>query len=725
MIGSPCLALGQSQQYPAQYIVKYKAGVSAEGKAKVINEHALQKRQDLQIINAQLVSPAGSFRAQSQSSLLEEIAKDPAVEYVEPDYCLYPMGTPISQDADASLLWGLKNYGQSIDGNVGVAEVDINLEGVWQVTEGNPEVLVAIIDTGIDIRHPDLSHSIWINQGEIPDNGVDDDNNGLIDDLNGWDFVHDDKSVYDSASEDAHGTHCAGIISAAHDLLGVVGVAPGVKILPLKFMNASGGSTSDAISAIEYAARAGAKIVNCSWGGSDSSQALQDAIGGSDMIFVTAAGNVDSGESPKDIDDFPLYPASFDLDNIIAVAAVDNMGNLTSFSNYGYNSVDVAAPGKSIYSTRPDNKYGFLNGTSMATPYVSGVAALLASTGINDNALIKQRILDSAVHNPLSSLSNKILTGGMVDALEALGINLAPTASDLSISGSLYPGEVLQGKYIYHDANQDPEGNSRFEWYRADSAQQDNLIEIPGANLLQYTIKSEDIGKYLCFGLIPEASSGLTPGDLVLSDAVGPVEAGPLISLHLLDGSNDLLSDFRPEQIDYQLNIDDSLSSLALTYTGTAQSSVSVYYNQLLQTEDQISLDPEGDTISIMVQTPGIADRCYTIELYRNSIDQCFIATAAFGSKYEPAVVLLRAFRDQHLLTNNIGRSMVALYYHYSPPLAQYIADKEGLRVIVKILLTPVILAVYLILHQWLLLIIILLTFLLALRLSRIRKQRV
>ncbi len=515
MVGSISPVYGQSDVYTGEYIVKYKPGVSSQSKAKVINEHALQKRKDLEIINAQLVSLSGSFRAQSQSSLIEEITKDPAVEYIEPNYPLYPMGTPISMDADASFLWGLKNYGQSINGSVGVSGVDINLEGVWQVTEGDPEVLVAVIDTGIDIRHPDLANAIWVNPGEISANGIDDDDNGFIDDVNGWDYVNDDNSVYDSATEDAHGTHCAGIIGAAHDSVGVVGVAPGVKILPLKFMNSSGGKTSDAIAAIGYAKQAGARIVNCSWGGSDSSTALRDAIADSGMIFVTAAGNAATGESPCDIDTVPLYPASFDLTNIIAVAAIDNKGALASFSNYGYYSVDMAAPGKLIYSTLPDYKYGFLNGTSMAAPHVSGVAALLASSGISDISLIKQRLLHSAVQHPLSSLSGLVLTGGMVDVVEALGVNVVPVVSDISISGSLYPGEVVQGQYTYSDANQDPEGNSQLQWYRADSAQRDNLSEIPGAEHLQYTIKSEDIGKYLIFGVIPEASSGATPGNLV------------------------------------------------------------------------------------------------------------------------------------------------------------------------------------------------------------------
>jgi subtilisin family serine protease len=258
--------------------------------------------------------------------LLEELAADPAIEYIEPNYRLYPLGTPISGDNYAANQWGLKNYGQIINGYTGVAGIDINLETAWLITQGDPDVLVAVIDTGVDISHPDLVGSMWINANEIPANGVDDDENGFIDDYCGWDFNNKDNSVFDSATEDRHGTHCSGTIAATCNLVGITGVAPGVKILPLKFMNTGGGDTADAIAAIEYARTAGAKIVNCSWGGADDSIALRDAIASSDMLFIAAAGN-----EGKNIDDIPLYPASFDLPNIITVAAIDNQGKLASF----------------------------------------------------------------------------------------------------------------------------------------------------------------------------------------------------------------------------------------------------------------------------------------------------------------------------------------------------------------------------------------------------------
>lgn len=550
--------------------------------------------------------------------MLEELAADPAIEYIEPNYRLYPLGTPISGDNYAANQWGLKNYGQIINGYTGVAGIDINLETAWLITQGDPDVLVAVIDTGVDISHPDLVGSMWINANEIPANGVDDDENGFIDDYCGWDFNNKDNSVFDSATEDRHGTHCSGTIAATCNLVGITGVAPGVKILPLKFMNTGGGDTADAIAAIEYARTAGAKIVNCSWGGADDSIALRDAIASSDMLFIAAAGN-----EGKNIDDIPLYPASFDLPNIITVAAIDNQGKLASFpsngasSNFGPQSVDVAAPGLYIYGTLPENKYGYLSGTSMAVPHVSGIAALVASAGYTDITVIKQRILISAGLNPLPSLSGKILTGGLVDATAAAEIEMAPLASDLSIIGGLFQGETIQAAYTYFDLNGDLESDTLVQWYRTAAPDKSDGISIDGATGWQYTLTGDDLGKYIYFSVTPAAASGNSPGTTVYSDCVGPVKA--------------------------------------------------------------------------------------------TQVDDCFIATAAFGSKFAPAVKMLRIFRDEYLLTNRPGRAFVAFYYRHSPPLAHYIADREGLRVLTRVLLSPFIAGVYMLYHKWLLALVLIL----------------
>lgn len=701
-------ASAKNDAVPGEYIIKYKAGVNSQTKSKVINQHGLEKRKDFKIIDAQVVSLPAKMQAQSQSSLLDELSNDPAIEYIEPNYRLYPMGTPISTDAGASNLWGLKNYGQLINGYPGVQGVDINLEPAWHFSMGNSNVLVAVIDTGVDNSHPDLIHAIWTNPHEIAGNGIDDDNNGFVDDIHGWDFLNDENTVYDSATLDKHGTHCAGIIAAALDTVGVVGVAPGVNILPLKFMDTNSGTTSDAIDAIQYAAQAGAKIVNCSWGGTggtDEIKSLHDTIASyPDMLFIVAAGNAKDGKTRVNIDITPLYPASFDLANIITVAAINNRGELAAFSYYGCNSVDVAAPGESIYSTLPGNSYNYLNGTSMATPHVSGIAALIASVGITDNAEIKERILDSARLHPLSSLTGKVLTGGLVDAAAAAEIEIPPWASDMSVIGSLYQGEVVRGAYTYNDLNGDPEGNSLLHWYRADSADKTNTVEIPGASGSQYALTNADVGKYIFFAVTPAATSGISPGTAVYCECVGPVEGGPLKGLQLLNEASDLLSGFSSGHFIYDLNVDPSLTSLQIAYTLAADSTASICFNDMPVSGDQIALDGQGGTLTVLVQTPGIADRTYSITITQKAADNCFIATAAFGSKFAPAVKLLRSFRDEYLLTNKFGRAFVAFYYHHSPPLAHYIADREGLRVLTRVLLSPFIAGVYLIYHWWLLL---------------------
>lgn len=217
-------------------------------------------------------------------------------------------------------------------------------------------MLVGIVDTGIDTNHIDLADNIYINSDEIPDNGIDDDLDGYVDNYKGWDFFHSDNSVYDSNILDKHGTHVAGIVGAKENGFGVCGTAPDVKILPVKFINGSAGYTSDAIEAINYCESMGVDIISCSWGGTEENKLLEKTIRKSPSVFICAAGNMGT--------DTRIYPASYDLANIISVGAVDNRGSLASFSNYG-TTVDVVAPGVGILSTIPENEYDYLSGSSM------------------------------------------------------------------------------------------------------------------------------------------------------------------------------------------------------------------------------------------------------------------------------------------------------------------------------------------------------------------------
>jgi subtilisin family serine protease len=362
-----------------QYIVKFKP--SAKGMMPV--KEALAR---FKFINAALVN--------SETSSI-----DPdQVEYIEPNYILKADGTP--NDPDFSKLWGLKKIG---------------LETAWDRITSSSEIVIAIIDSGIDYTHPDLVANMWKNPGEIPGNGIDDDGNGYIDDVYGFDFANGDGDPLDDFS---HGTHCAGTIAAVgNNGIGVVGVNWTAKLMALKFLDKTGhGDTAKAIAAIEYAIQMKAKILSNSWGRGEG-RALKDAIQSAQdrgILFVAAAGN-----ETADTDTFPHYPASYDLDNIISVTATDQNDNWGTFSNYGAISVDLAAPGVDIYSTLPGGAYGYKEGTSMATPHVTGVAALVwAANPTFTYQQVKDRILTSV--DPIAALKGKTVTGGRLNAYQAL-----------------------------------------------------------------------------------------------------------------------------------------------------------------------------------------------------------------------------------------------------------------------------------------------------------------
>jgi subtilisin family serine protease len=253
------------------------------------------------------------------------------------------------------------------------ADTDIDAPEAWHIHTGNNrDVIVAVIDTGVNYNHPDLVNRMWTNPNEIPGNGIDDDNNGYVDDVYGYDFHGDDGDPMD---DNGHGTHCAGIIGAEpNNGIGIAGVSWGAKIMALRFLGPGGGSSSDAIRAIDYAVQMGVKISSNSWGGGGFSNALSSALDSARAaghLFVAAAGN-----DGRDNDQTPSYPSNYEHDNIISVGSSTNMDERSSFSNWGLSSVDIFAPGSYIYSTY-ETDYAHLSGTSMATPFVSGAAALL------------------------------------------------------------------------------------------------------------------------------------------------------------------------------------------------------------------------------------------------------------------------------------------------------------------------------------------------------------
>jgi len=306
-----------------------------------------------------------------------------------------------------------------------VAGIDIDIQPAWEAYEKTGEkrsVIVAIIDTGIDIKHQELKDSIWTNPGEIAGDGLDNDGNGFVDDIHGWNFYSGNNKVF-LGSEDSHGTHAAGTIGAARGAYGIAGITDNhyVKIMPLKALGGKEGTgTPEAvIQSIRYAEANGASICNLSMGTTAYSEELAQTIKNSRMLFVVSSGNGGISGLGYDTDINPVYPASLPFDNVISVANILFDGTLSKESNFGAKSVDIAAPGTYILSTIPGNKYGFMSGTSMSAPMVTGVAAMVYSyrTDISLSD-VKQILLNSS--RKLDSLQGKVVSGGLLDAYSAL-----------------------------------------------------------------------------------------------------------------------------------------------------------------------------------------------------------------------------------------------------------------------------------------------------------------
>ena len=349
------------------------------------------------------------------------------VRYAEPDWVCKT--TAIPNDPSFGNLWGMRNTGQTVNSDPGVAGADSRAHLAWDSFTGSQTFVVAIIDDGTNRTHPDLAANIWSNPGEIAGDGIDNEGNGYVDDTWGYDFYQRDSDPTGTG----HGTHTAGTVGAVgNNGVGVAGVMWNCKLMALRFLGPNGGVTSDAILSVQYANSKRVRVSNNSWGGGGFSQGLYDAINAGkagNHLFVAASGN-----SGINSDTSPAYPGAYNLDNIINVAATDNNDGRASFSNYGATTVDIGAPGVNILSTYGTNGYSYLNGTSMAGPHVAGAAALIyAANPTYTYTQVKNRIMSTA--RPVASLSGRCVTGGVLDVAAALGggggggSNTAPTVA--------------------------------------------------------------------------------------------------------------------------------------------------------------------------------------------------------------------------------------------------------------------------------------------------------
>lgn len=424
--------LSQHERMPGEVIVK----LSKAGKA------ALQLQSAVELFDTSRFNIASMNMFETNSdyylvklandvqtaNFLDAANKNASVEYAEPNYIVRALvekneaNEVIPNDREFDKLWGMKNVGQKDSaGGEGVVGADIGATKAWATATGNKSVVVAVIDTGVDYNHPELKDNIYLNPGESGDgkeaNGIDDDANGFVDDFHGWNFAG--VSTNNPMDDNEHGTHCSGTIGAkGNDGVGIVGVNWNTSILPVKFLTGGGsGTLADAVKAIQYATTLNANVMSNSWGGGGFTQTMFDSITAAKakgLLFIAAAGN-----DAQNSDNSPHYPAGYQVDNVIAVAATTNRDVLANFSTYGKRTVHIAAPGQNIYSSTPNNGYDSFSGTSMATPHVSGAAALLWGTDTTMTyAQVKDRLIRSRDFLPV--MARKIASSGRLNIYNAI-----------------------------------------------------------------------------------------------------------------------------------------------------------------------------------------------------------------------------------------------------------------------------------------------------------------
>lgn len=365
---------------------------------------------------------------------LEKLNNHPAVLYAEPDYMVKANVMP--NDSRFDELWAMHNTGQT----GGTDDADIDAPEAWEISTGSSDVVVGVIDTGVDHSHPDLADNAWVNPGEIAGDGIDNDGNGYIDDVHGINAITD---VGDPMDDNGHGTHVSGTIGGAgNNAMGVAGVNHDVSIVGCKFLDAAGsGSTSDALECMDYMVAlknsgVNVRVLNNSWGGGGSSQAMIDAINASeaaDILFVAAAGN-----DAVDNDTNPHYPSSYEHDSVLSVASTTHTDSMSGFSQWGLTSVDMGAPGSAILSTVPGGGYSSFSGTSMATPHVAGAAALVLSVNPDLSVVeLKELLLSSGDEN--TDLNGKTVSGKRLNIHSAL-LDADPTPG---FGFSVTPGSVM------------------------------------------------------------------------------------------------------------------------------------------------------------------------------------------------------------------------------------------------------------------------------------------
>jgi subtilisin family serine protease len=380
-------------------------------KNKAQRDHGFQTLDSWDQLNMHHMRINDSHKSVEES--IAEIQALPEVEYAEPNYIVDKLDDPGPVSSAYTLAQVLSFIGFSF----GMTSAAIQAQPTWPILTGTQNSVVAIIDTGVDYTHTSFTNAMWTNTAELNGTpGVDDDHNGYVDDIRGWNFAYNNNNPFD---DEGHGTHVAGIVlGVSENIFAVPAATTNIQIMPLKFLDSTGsGTTADAIKAIYYAANNGARVMNNSWGGGGYSVALAEAITYSyykDILFVVAAGNASNNNDAN-----PTYPASYQIPNVISVAASDDNDSQAYFSNYGTHSVHLASPGINILSTYPGGLFAYLSGTSMASPFVAGVAGMMRHESPTMNCYQVKNLLLATVDTK-SNLAPYVQTSGRLNVYSAV-----------------------------------------------------------------------------------------------------------------------------------------------------------------------------------------------------------------------------------------------------------------------------------------------------------------
>jgi subtilisin family serine protease len=741
---------------PGEILVKFKKSAS---KADIAQLNTRLSSKTIKTFPSIGVCHIKLKPGETVADAVEKYCSDPNVEYAEPNYIVHALATP--NDPFFSQLWGLHNTGQIVNGTEGTADADIDAPEAWDITTGDSSVVIAVIDSGVAWDHPELVGNIWTNTGEIPGNGIDDDGNGYQDDIRGWDFLDNDNDPMDYHG---HGTHVAGTIAGVgHNNGGITGVMWTARIMPLRFLDAAGfGNTADAIAAIDYAVENGARVMNNSWGGYESSQSLREAIersNSANTVFVAAAGN-----DGLNNDSTPTYPASFPLGNIISVAATDQDDNLASFSNYGPASVDVGAPGVNTFSTVPAREVVFgdnfddgtiapwITGgtpdtwdvTTEISPPPSGTYCLTDSPGAD----YVERTNNWATSPPIDlsgRLACKLLYEMELDVepnFDGIYIEASTDGSSWneivawtgSTGGSFfsfeedltpYDGEPsLSVRFRLFESNNsgtadgahiddvlvtcfssDYSAGTPYDYFQGTSMAAPHVSGLAGLLMAAFPgVSNSEVktrilngvdqkldlaGRTVTGGRVNACDSLLIPP--APSNLIATAVSATRVDLRWMDRSSDELefSIERKKEFGGAYSPIDTFPDVAGTGTTASYSDTTVIaghffhyrvrarntHGYSLYSNEAMTLTPGGH-----FGLTGTGD---------GAGGDCFIATAAYGSPDGSSIDLLRAFRDEYLVTNPIGKKWVEFYYRYSPIMAGFIADHSIMRKGVRLILVP------------------------------------